>query len=79
MALITRLYESQALKASRGTGHRKAQAHHRAERVGTKAGAVTVMRPDADGHLRECSVERSAKRVRWDVAGLFVECAPKSV
>lgn len=72
MVRISGIYGSQALKASRGSGHRKPQAHHRAERVGTKAGAVTILRPDADGNLREAGVERSAGRARWDEAGLFV-------
>jgi hypothetical protein len=62
-------------KARPALAERKPQASHRAVRVGTKAGAVTVMRPDADGHLRQVSVERSVKRVRWDAAGLFVERA----
>lgn len=72
MSLISRLYASNALQARRGSGHAKVKAGQRHMHKGTRSSAVTIMRPDADGNLREASVERSAKRVRWDEAGAWV-------
>lgn len=71
-SLITSLYASTALKARRGQGTSKPQASHRVMRKAHKAGAVTILRPDADGYLRECAVERSPEHKRWDTAGLYV-------
>ena len=72
MSLVSRLYASQALKASRGSGHAKVKAGQRHMHKGTRSSAVTVLRPDADGNLREAGVLRSERKVRWDEAGAWV-------
>lgn len=75
--LVSGLYARGELydQARSAVAKRKAQASHRAVRKGAKAGAVTILRPDASGELREVSVDATSKRVRWDVAGLYVERA----
>lgn len=72
MVRISGIYASDALQARRGSGHKKPQAHHRAERAGTKAGVCVTLRPDADGNLRECALEHRSKRVRFDECGFVV-------
>lgn len=75
--MVSGLYERGTLyaQASRAVAERKPQASGKHVRKAHKAGAVTILRPDADGNLREAGVERSAKRARWDAAGLYVERA----
>ncbi len=71
--LTSRLYTSNALKASRAAGSTKPKAGQRHMHKGERPGAVTILRPDADGNLRTAGEPvRVVKRVRWDNAGLFV-------
>lgn len=73
--LVSGLYERGVLydQARPSVAERKPQAHHRAERKGTKAGACVTFKPDADGNLREACVEHRSKRVRFDECGFVVK------
>ena len=73
--LVSGLYERGTLydQARPSIAERKPQAHHRAERKGTKAGVCVTYKPDGDGNLRECGSEHRAKRVRFDECGFVVK------
>ena len=73
MGMVTSLYGSTALKAQRAAGSAKPKAGQRHMHKGERPSAVQVYVPDADGNLRIAGEPiRTAKRVRWDSAGLFV-------
>jgi len=74
MSLTSRLYASTALKAQRAAGSAKVKAGQRHMHKGERPSAVQVYVPDADGNLRLAGEPiRTAKRVRWDTSGMYVE------
>jgi hypothetical protein len=76
MALVTSLYASTALKASRAAGSAKVKAGQRHMHKGERPSAVTILRPDDAGELRvAAALVPVGKRVRWDAAGMYVERA----
>ena len=72
--MVSGLYERGVLydQARPSVATRKPQASGKHVRKAHKAGACVTLKPDADGNLREASVEHRNKRVRFDECGFVV-------